>query len=74
MLEETKIEGGDIMQTLAQRFRDEGKEKWMNYGKKEGIKEGILNTARRMLNNGYSIKNIEECTGLTEKEIKQLIN
>jgi predicted transposase/invertase (TIGR01784 family) len=86
MLEVTKIEGGDIMQTLAQRLRDEGKEKWMNYGKEkwmnegkekwmnDGKKEGILETARRMLNDGISIENIEKYTGITEEEIKQLLN
>jgi hypothetical protein len=38
-LEESKINGGDIMPTLAQRLRDEGKEKWINVGRNEGRNE-----------------------------------
>jgi predicted transposase/invertase (TIGR01784 family) len=64
MLEESKIDGGEIMQTLGQRLRDEGKEKW--------IKEGKFETAKRMLNDGLPIESIVKYTGLTEKEIKAL--
>jgi len=45
MLEKVRIEGGDIMPTLAQRWKDEGRHE----GIKEGIKEEKLETARRML-------------------------
>jgi hypothetical protein len=67
-LEETKIEGGDIMQTLAQRFRDEVKEKWMNIGIIDGEKKEKRETARRMLNDGVSIKNIENTQDLLKKK------
>ena len=62
MLEESKIEGGDLMQTLAQQLKREGK--------KEGIKE----TAKRMLLDNISIEKVIKYTGLTEKEVKALIN
>lgn len=65
-LEECKIEGGDIMPSLAQRLMDEGKDKW----KKERSKE----VAKRMLNDDFPIDRIVKYTGLTEKEIKELLN
>jgi predicted transposase/invertase (TIGR01784 family) len=70
MLEKVRIEGGDIMPTLAQRLRDEGKHE----GIKEGIKEEKLETARRMLHDDFPIESIIKYTGLTEKEIKALLN
>jgi predicted transposase/invertase (TIGR01784 family) len=70
MLEKVRIEGGDIMPTLAQRFRDEGRHE----GIKEGIKEEKLETARRMLHDDFPIESIIKYTGLTEKEIRALIN
>ncbi len=66
MLEESKIEGGDMMQTLAQQLKKEGK--------KEGIKEGIKETAKRMLLNDFSVEQVMTATGLTEKEVKALMN
>ncbi len=66
MLEKSKIEGGEILETLAQRLRNEGKEKWM--------KEGKLETAKRMLHDGLPIESIAKYTGLTEDEIKALMS
>jgi predicted transposase/invertase (TIGR01784 family) len=91
ILEESKINGGDIMPTLAQRLRDEGKEKWMNVGKKKwmnvgrkegkekwmnegrnkGIYEEKLATARRMLREDFTIKQIAKFTGLSEEQLKK---
>lgn len=70
ILEKIKIEGGDIMPTLAQRWRDEGRQE----GIKEGITEEKLETAKRMLNDDFPIESIIKYTGLTEKEIKALMN
>jgi len=69
-LEECNIEGGDFMPSLAQRLMDEGKEKWFKEGKKESSKE----VAMRMLNADFSIEDIAKFTGLTEKEIKDLMS
>ncbi len=66
ILEDTKIRGGDIMPTLAQRLRNEGKEQWM--------KEEKIETARRMLNDNVSIENIVKYTGLTEQEVRALMH
>jgi len=67
ILEESKINGGDIMPTLAQRLRDEGKEKWMN----EGRNEGKLETARRLLREDFTIEQIVKFTGLSEEQLKK---
>jgi len=74
ILEESKINGGDIMPTLAQRLRDEGKEKWMNVGKEIGMNEGKLEAARRMLNEDFTIEQIVKLTGLTEEEVRRLLH
>ncbi|MDQ1351290.1 MAG: hypothetical protein QG657_1592 [Acidobacteriota bacterium] len=70
ILEESKIDGGDLMQTLAQRLRDEGRYE----GRYEGIYEGKLETARRMLNEDFTIEQIVKLTGLTEEEIRRLLH
>jgi predicted transposase/invertase (TIGR01784 family) len=59
-------EGGDLMETIA--------EKWKKEGKKEGKKEEKLETAKRMLLNNFSVEQVITVTGLTEKEVKALMN
>lgn len=66
MLEESKIYGGEIMETLAQQLKKEGK--------KEGKKEALKETAKRMLLNNFSLEQVITATGLTEKEVKELMN
>ncbi len=66
MLEESKIEGGDIMQTLAQQLKREGK--------REGMEVKAKETAKRMLEDGLPIERISKYTGLTEKEVKALMS
>jgi predicted transposase/invertase (TIGR01784 family) len=65
-LEESNIEGGDLMPSLAQQLKKEGR--------KEGKKEEKLETAKRMLLDDISIEKVIRYTGLTEKEIKSLMN
>jgi predicted transposase/invertase (TIGR01784 family) len=69
-LEESKVQGGDIMPTLAQRLRDEGKEKWM----KEGKLEGKIETAKELLKNGVDINMIAKATGFSREEIEKLVD
>ena len=69
-LEESNIEGGDIMPSLAQRLMDEGKEKWM----REGVKKKAREMARRMLDADSPIEDIVKFTDLTEKEVKELMS
>ena len=68
MLEKSKIDGGEIMQTLADRLRSEG----IKIGEERGKKRGKVETAKRMLIDGVSIENIVKYTGLKEKEIEKL--
>ena len=42
-------------------------------GIKTGIKTGIINTAKKMLEKNMNVKDIEEVTGLSQKEIKSLL-
>jgi predicted transposase/invertase (TIGR01784 family) len=46
---------------------------WERGGIKKGVKQEKLETARRMLNDGVSIEKIAKYTGLSEKEIRQLL-
>jgi len=43
-------------------------------GKKEGKKEEKIETAKRMLFNNFSVEQVVTITGLTEKEVKALMN
>ena len=62
------------METIAQQIKKEGIKEGINIGIKEGINKGIKETARRMLLDNVSIENVRKYTGLTEKEIKKLLN
>ncbi len=60
MLEESKIAGGEMMQTLAQRLEEKGE------------RNKAVETAKRMLNKGFDPDMITELTGLGKEEIKKL--
>jgi len=76
ILEESKIEGGEFMPSLAQRLRDEGKEHWMKQGIEIGEaraeRRGLEKIARKLLLMGMDIEKIADATGLTKEEIDQL--
>ncbi|MGD2088189.1 MAG: Rpn family recombination-promoting nuclease/putative transposase [Candidatus Aminicenantes bacterium] len=59
-------EGGDLMETIA--------EKWKREGKREGMEKKAKETAKRMLEDGLPIETILKYTGLTEKKIKELMS
>lgn len=77
-LKESKIEGGDLVPSLAQRLREEGREQGERVGVKKGMEKGekkkAKETARRMLTDDLPIENIAKYTGLTEKEVKELLH
>jgi len=77
MLEESKIEGGEIMPTLAQQFKEEFKEEFMQTMgpqlKNEGKIEEKKETAKQMLLDNLPIEQVMKYTGLTEKEVKALM-
>jgi len=47
---------------------------WERSAKREGKKEEKLETAKRMLMDNFSIEKVIKYTGLTEKEVKELMN
>ena len=53
--------------------RDEGLRKGMNEGLRKGRNEGILNLAKKMIERKMEMKEIEEITGLTKKELQNLV-
>jgi predicted transposase/invertase (TIGR01784 family) len=73
-LEECKIEGGDIMPSLAQRLIEQGIEQGIEKGIEKGTANKAKETARQMLNDDVPIESIVKYTGLTEKEIKELLD
>jgi len=81
-LKETKTLGGELMASLAQRLRDEGRVEGREEGRLEGrlegrvegIRESRVEMAKRMLHKNKSIDEIIEFTGLSEYEIKKMIH
>jgi SOS response regulatory protein OraA/RecX len=80
MLDESKIDGGEIMPTLAQQmkeeFREEFKEQFMETMgpqlKDEGKKEEKKEIAKQMLRKGFDLDTIIDITGLEKTEIEKL--
>ena len=84
ILEESEIQGGEIMPTLAQRWIDqgvelgieEGIEKGMEKGIERGIEKGIekgkIEAARGLIKNGVALDTIARSIGIPLKELKKL--
>ncbi|UCH94168.1 MAG: Rpn family recombination-promoting nuclease/putative transposase [Candidatus Aminicenantes bacterium] len=80
MLDDSKIDGGEIMPTLAQQMKEEFREEFMETmgpqlkeeGKKEGKEEGKKEIAKAMKKKGTGIEFISEITGLSTEEIEKL--
>ena len=76
ILEKSKIDGGEIMETLAQQLREEGRKIGVEEGLKEGLeegkKEGKLETARGLIKNGIDFEVIARATGFSREEIEKL--
>ncbi len=70
LLEETNIDGGDMMLTLADRLRKEGRQEARKDFMQEGAFQAKLNTAKELMKYGVSIEIILKSTGLTMKEIE----
>lgn len=61
-------EGSDIMMTLADILRDEGKKE----GEKEGIKKGKELVVKNALKEGVDLLLIEKLTGVSKQEIEKI--
>jgi predicted transposase/invertase (TIGR01784 family) len=66
-------EGGDLMATIAEKWKQQGKTEGKTEGKlegkKEGRKEGKWDVVKRSLKEGLPIKTIERITGFPSEEI-----
>ncbi len=62
------------MPTIAQRLKDEGKIEGMQVGEKKGRRGEKRETIRRMLNQGFPLETIAQCTDLKTEEIKKLMH
>ncbi|MGD2084936.1 MAG: hypothetical protein PVH61_02010 [Candidatus Aminicenantes bacterium] len=63
---------------LEEEYKMQHVTSWERIAKKEGKKEGMekkaKETAKKMLEDGLPIETISKYTGLTEKEVKELMN
>jgi len=71
---------GEVRNMLQQRMKqwvktleEKGIEKGEKKGEKKGRKEGLETVARKLLERGFSVKETAELTGLTQKEVRRLM-
>ncbi|MCX6584189.1 MAG: Rpn family recombination-promoting nuclease/putative transposase [Candidatus Aminicenantes bacterium] len=69
ILEETNIEGGDMMLTLADRIRKEARKDFIQEGIEEGKKENTWEIIKNAFNLGLPINIIEKLTGIPAEQI-----
>jgi len=66
----------EVVMTTAEKLRKEGKEEGQREGWEKGQREGREKTnfehARKMLQKGYSVRDISEITGLSREEVRKL--
>jgi predicted transposase/invertase (TIGR01784 family) len=80
LLDESKIDGGEIMRTLAQQMKEEFKEELKEELKEEFMQtlgprlkdEGKKETAKELIKRGVDMDIIEEATGLSREELEKL--
>jgi predicted transposase/invertase (TIGR01784 family) len=80
MLDESKIDGGEIMPTLAQQMKEEFREELKEEFKEEFLEtmgpqlkdEGKKEIAKQMLRKGFDLDTIIDITGLGKTEIEKL--
>ena len=61
-----------VIQERYESILEKGKIEGKQEGRLEGRLEGKLQTAKKMLNKGFAIKDIIECTELTNEQINTL--
>ena len=55
-----------------QKGREEGRKEGIQEGIAQGFTDGIMQTAKKLLEIGLSIENIAKATGLSREEIEKL--
>ena len=63
----------DLENKAKEEGMNEGLRKGRDEGLRKGIKKGILNMAKKMIERKMEMKEIEEITGLTKKELQALV-
>jgi len=75
-IETTYPEGSEVVMTLAEIFRKEGKEegilKGMEKGIEVGAKQGKIEVAKNAIREGMELGLISKLTGLSKKEIEKI--
>jgi predicted transposase/invertase (TIGR01784 family) len=72
MLDESKIDGGEIMPTLAKQMKEEFKEEFMETMGPQLKDEAKKEIAKQMLKKGFDLDTILDITGLEKTEIEKL--
>jgi len=64
--------GGELLMTIAEKLRNEGREEGREIGKQEGKEEGMEKVALQMLFENEPVEKIARYTGLTKDRIEEL--
>ena len=75
-LKEISTTGGEIAMSTAEKLIQKGiqkgRQEGIQEGKQEGIQKGKIETAQKMIKQGFQDSTIESITGLTQNEIQKL--
>lgn len=72
MLNESRIDGGEIMPTLAQQMKEEFMQTLGSQLKDEGKKEKAKETAKELIKRGIDMDIIEGATGISREELDKM--
>ncbi|NRB10519.1 MAG: hypothetical protein HRU35_02745 [Rickettsiaceae bacterium] len=61
--------GEELMRTIADSYRDEGKEKWLSKGIVRGDRTRVIKIATKMLKKKMLLEDIIELTELSKDEV-----
>lgn len=65
-------EGGDLMQTIAEKWKKEGIKIGEKRGEERGIEKKAIETAKNLLEMGIDVDMIAKATGLKKEEVEKL--
>ena len=65
----------DAMKELYDIFKEESKDKWIKEGRREGIKEGVINTLRMLVKDGIiSVEDAAKRANLSVSKFQKYLN
>ena len=74
LAKEISLERSEVVMTIAEKLMTEGMEKGMEKGIERGMEKGKLEVAENLLRLGMGIDMIIKATGLSEEEIRKIMN